>query len=243
MISSCNTKKSSFYFGKYELCFKFNAYPAGANSDLPLPPVYRQSSVHFDQALYGWLNNFKFLSWYPNKMVMDSTKNKVGLNTSLSKLLIKFTLILKFVRVVDLESVVPQWVGASQGTLDSFMWASYPASLRNIGGSTEAHARAWNNAQRGTWGLPPLLKLECYHIIFTVLVKKIFKKVQTEEMHDKNIINYLLVSMSRDNLFVYHICLYTDMIDGPRIPPVSSLYLWQELVDLIPSKLIKSCFF
>jgi hypothetical protein len=38
---------------------------------------------------------------------------------------------------------------------DSFMWGSYPASLWNIGGSTPVPVNVWNNARRGTWGLPP----------------------------------------------------------------------------------------
>ena len=41
-----------------------------------------------------------------------------------------------------------------------FMWGCYPASLRNIDGSTQVPARAWNNAWRDTWGLPPPVKLE-----------------------------------------------------------------------------------
>ena len=43
-----------------------------------------------------------------------------------------------------------------QRLLDSFMWGSYPASLRNVGVSTQVLVRAWNNSLRGTWGLPPL---------------------------------------------------------------------------------------
>jgi hypothetical protein len=32
--------------------------------------------------------------------------------------------------------------------------------LRNVGGSTQVPVRAWNNAQKGTWGLPPPVKLK-----------------------------------------------------------------------------------
>jgi hypothetical protein len=32
------------------------------------------------------------------------------------------------------------------------------ASLRKVGGSTQVPARPWNNAWRGTWGLPPPIK-------------------------------------------------------------------------------------
>jgi hypothetical protein len=35
------------------------------------------------------------------------------------------------------------------GTLDSFMWESYPARLWNVVGSTHVPACAWNNARRG----------------------------------------------------------------------------------------------
>jgi hypothetical protein len=38
--------------------------------------------------------------------------------------------------------------------LDSFMWGSYPASLRNVGGSTQVPVSAWNNARKGTRGFP-----------------------------------------------------------------------------------------
>ena len=56
--------------------------------------------------------------------------------------------------VIDLESSL--WVWIPQGNLVSFMWESYTASLRNVGGST--------------WGLPPPVKLESRHVTFTVLV-------------------------------------------------------------------------
>ena len=49
------------------------------------------------------------------------------------------------------------WVVESfQGLkIDSFMRGSYPASLWNVGGFTQTAPHAWNNAQWGTWGLPP----------------------------------------------------------------------------------------
>jgi hypothetical protein len=41
------------------------------------------------------------------------------------------------------------------------MWLSYPARfIRNDGGSTQVPVRAWNNARKGTWGLPSPVKLE-----------------------------------------------------------------------------------
>jgi hypothetical protein len=54
--------------------------------------------------------------------------------------------------------------------LESFMWGCYQASLRNICGSTQVSVRAWNNARKGTWGLPPPVNLERGHMTYTVLV-------------------------------------------------------------------------
>ena len=48
----------------------------------------------------------------------------------------------------------------------SFMWESYPASLLNV----VTHS-CLNNARRGTWGLPPQIKLVNRHITFTVSVR------------------------------------------------------------------------
>ena len=47
------------------------------------------------------------------------------------------------------------------------MWGSYPASLRNVGGSILLPARAWYNALLGTWGLPP----PCHHMAYTKSVR------------------------------------------------------------------------
>jgi hypothetical protein len=44
----------------------------------------------------------------------------------------------------------------------------YPASLRNVGCSTQVHVRSWNNAWKGTWGLPPRVKLERRDMTYTV---------------------------------------------------------------------------
>jgi hypothetical protein len=50
------------------------------------------------------------------------------------------------------------------------MWESYPSSLRNVGGSTQVPVRALKDAQKGTWGLPPPLKLERRHMTYNVSV-------------------------------------------------------------------------
>jgi hypothetical protein len=42
-----------------------------------------------------------------------------------------------------------------------------PASLRNIGGSSQVPVHACN-AQKVNWGLPPQVKLECRHMTYTV---------------------------------------------------------------------------
>jgi hypothetical protein len=60
------------------------------------------------------------------------------------------------------------WVRIPKGTLDSSKCGSYPASLWNIGGSTQVPICTWNNALKGTWGLPPPVKLE--HMTCTVSV-------------------------------------------------------------------------
>ena len=49
----------------------------------------------------------------------------------------------------------PLWAWIPPRTLKSFIWACYPASLRNVRGSTLVPARNWNNTQMGIWGLPP----------------------------------------------------------------------------------------
>jgi hypothetical protein len=36
------------------------------------------------------------------------------------------------------------------GTSDSFMWGSYPASLRNFVGFTQVHLFVWNNSRKGS---------------------------------------------------------------------------------------------
>jgi hypothetical protein len=72
----------------------------------------------------------------------------------------------------------PLWVRIPTGTLDSFMWGSYPASLRNVGGSTQVPVRAWNNARKGTWGLPPPVKLERRDMTYTV---SMWRKTQNKQ--------------------------------------------------------------
>ena len=44
------------------------------------------------------------------------------------------------------------------GTLESFIWGSYPASLQNVSGSTQVPFYACNSVWRSSWGLPPPVK-------------------------------------------------------------------------------------
>ena len=66
------------------------------------------------------------------------------------------------VRVIDLRvSLSLTAVGSnSVRDLDFVMWGSYPASLCNVGGSTQVATCVWNTARRGNWGLPLPVKLE-----------------------------------------------------------------------------------
>jgi hypothetical protein len=70
------------------------------------------------------------------------------------------------------------------------MWGLYPASLRNVGGSTQVAVRAWNNARKGTWGLPPPVKLERRQMTYTVPVWR------------KNLIKQTYNQMEENTLFL-----------------------------------------
>ena len=86
----------------------------------------------------------------------------------------------------------------------SFMWGIYPNSSRNVIGSTQVPVRPWNNARRGTWGIPPPVKLECGHITIAVLVrrkskqKKIDKRKSTRSLTTYTFacLRYCLTGMS-----------------------------------------------
>ena len=54
------------------------------------------------------------------------------------------------------------WIRVPKGTLDSFMWGSYAASLRNVGGSTQVPL--WVHPD-----LSPPVKLESRHISICVM--------------------------------------------------------------------------
>jgi hypothetical protein len=62
------------------------------------------------------------------------------------------------------------------------MWGSYSASLRNVGGSTQVPVRAWNNARKGSSGIPPPVQLERHQMTYTVSV---WRKTQTNKLSGK----------------------------------------------------------
>jgi hypothetical protein len=88
----------------------------------------------------------------------------------------------RVVKVVDFKPLAPQ---SCTDTLDSFMWGSYPASLRNVGGSTQVPVRAWNNARKGTWGPPPPVKLERRDMTCTVSMWRKTQNKQTNKQTNK----------------------------------------------------------
>ena len=53
------------------------------------------------------------------------------------------------------------------------------SSLQNFGGSTQVPTFAWNNAQRGIWGLP--IPVKDYDIYSVGLTKKTIKNKETEK--------------------------------------------------------------
>jgi hypothetical protein len=72
----------------------------------------------------------------------------------------------------------PLWVRIPTGTWDSFMWGSYPASLRNVAGSTRVPVRVWYNARKGTWGLSLTVKQERRDMTYTV---SMWRKTQNKQ--------------------------------------------------------------
>jgi hypothetical protein len=58
------------------------------------------------------------------------------------------------------------------------MRGSFPASLRDVGGSTQLPIRALNNERKGTWGIPPPLKLERRDMTYTV---SMWRKTQSKQ--------------------------------------------------------------
>jgi hypothetical protein len=73
---------------------------------------------------------------------------------------------------------LPDLVLIPTRTLDSLMWGSYPASLRNVVGSTQVPVPAWNNARKGTWRFSPPVKLKRRHMTNTVSV---WRKTQSNK--------------------------------------------------------------
>jgi hypothetical protein len=94
------------------------------------------------------------------------------------------------VKVVDFKPHALTAVGSNPDRdFGFFMWGSYPASLRNVGGSTQVPVRAWNNAWKGTWGLPPPVKLERPQMTYTV---SMWRKTQSNKQN-KTKLHFLIV--------------------------------------------------
>jgi hypothetical protein len=109
----------------------------------------------------------------------------------------------------DFKPLAPHLCGfeslKAKGTLDSFMLGSYTASSRNVGGSTQVPVHAWNNAGKGTWGLPPTVKLERRNLTYNVSV---WRKTQLNKQTNKesNICKYS-INLCRATPFGRQRCL------------------------------------
>jgi hypothetical protein len=64
----------------------------------------------------------------------------------------------RVVKVADLRSQVPHCCRFDPHSGRNLSCEEF--GLRKVGGSTQMTARALNNTRRGTWGLPPPIKLE-----------------------------------------------------------------------------------
>jgi hypothetical protein len=58
------------------------------------------------------------------------------------------------------------------------MWGSYPASLWNVGGSTQVPVPLWNHARKRTWGHPRPVKLGRRHMTYT---ESVWRKTQSNK--------------------------------------------------------------
>ena len=116
-----------------------------------------------------------------------------------------------FVRVVTITCSSPPWV-----RIPPELWIISCEEQRNVGYTTQVPVRTSNNAHRGTWGLPPPVKLEIRHINFTVLVwrktipkKKwldVFKRIKVRNCSArifKHSIKYKKNALSRFYIFLY----------------------------------------
>jgi hypothetical protein len=76
---------------------------------------------------------------------------------------------------------------------DFFHVRKLSSQLTQRGGSTQVPVRAWNNARRGTWGLPPPVKLERRDMTYTVSMWR-----NTPKQTDKqiNVITCLCFALS-----------------------------------------------
>jgi hypothetical protein len=89
------------------------------------------------------------------------------------------------------------------------MIGSYPASLRNVGGSTKVPVCALKNARRSTWCLPSPVKLGRRQMTYTVSV---WRKTQIKKLYRYLLnacIKYLILSAIITHAFIWcinHAC-------------------------------------
>jgi hypothetical protein len=78
---------------------------------------------------------------------------------------------------------IPSVASSHPSVFGFFMRESYWAVLQNVGGSAQAPACASYNVQRGTWGLPSPVKLECHHMIYRPTVLNPIKNTKRITNH------------------------------------------------------------
>jgi hypothetical protein len=94
-----------------------------------------------------------------------------------------------------------------------FMKGSCPATLLNIGGSTQMPVNAWNNAWRDTWGLLLPVKLESSHMTYTVPVPS-----KTQPNFLKNLLRTITQkSFNKCFLLTYRFCFFQRYLQSQRL--------------------------
>jgi hypothetical protein len=76
----------------------------------------------------------------------------------------------RVVKFVDFKPFAPHRCGFESRQELLILLCEEAIQLAGICGFTQVPACAWNNARRGTWGLPPPVELERRHMTYTVSV-------------------------------------------------------------------------
>ena len=115
---------------------------------------------------------------------------------------------------------------------------SYPANFLNVDSSPQVPSCALNNTQRGTWGLPPPVKLESHRMTFIVLVWHKPKNNQTNvhwiHLYDVNYVenNIVLLTLLFQNLgvepFFVNFSTKTFLYLTVTVKPVNKGHQWEE---------------